>query len=115
MVKDKKAKSRQKEEIKLRPKEKILKYLIENKNPQSVRAISGATLLDYKNTYNIVNDLQPSIISKEKIGNINLIKLNPSPSQEIYSVEKKRTEEFMSKNPELKIVKKYIEELNYPF
>mgnify|MGYP001617314966 FL=1 len=112
MVKIKKS---QKEEIKLSPKERVVKYLIENKKPQSIMTVSGAIVLDYKNTYNIVNELQPEIISKEKIGNTNLIKLNLVPNQQIYSVENKRTEQFLSKHPTLKVVKKYIEELNYPF
>ena len=115
MVKNKITKKEQDEEIKLSQKEKVLKYLIENKNPQSIMATSGAIVLDYKNTYNIVNELQPEIISKEKIGNTNLIKLNLVPNQEIYLVENKRTEEFLFKHPVLKVVKKYAEELNYPF
>jgi predicted nucleotidyltransferase len=102
-------------EIKLSPKERIITSLLEHKDPISILALSGSAVLDYKNTYNIVNDLQPEIISKEKIGNTNLIKLNLVPNQEIYSVESKRTEEFLSKHPQLRIVKRYTEELNYPF
>ena len=115
MVKSKKKKNNGKASIKLKPKEKIIKSLIENKNPQSIMALSGSAVIDYKNTYNIVNDLQPTIINKEKIGNTNLIKINLVPNQEIYNVEQKRTEEFLSKNPKLKVLKKYVEELNYPF
>jgi len=115
MVKSKKTKNEGKANIKLKPKEKLLKYLIEHKEPQSIMTLSGATIIDYKNTYNIVNDLQPTIINKEKIGNTNLIKINLVPNQEIYNVEQKRTEEFLSKNPKLKVLKKYVEELNYPF
>lgn len=107
--------NRQEEEIKLSPKERVVKFLIENKNPQSIMAISGANVIDYKNTYNTVNELHPEIISKEKIGNTNLIKLNLVPNQQIYSVENKRTKQFLSKHPTLKVVKKYIEELDYPF
>ena len=99
----------------LSPRERVITNLIENKNPQSIMAVSRASLVDYKNTYNILNELQPEIISKEKIGNTNLIKLNLVPNQEIYSVETKRTEEFLTKHPKLKVIKKYIEELNYPF
>ena len=119
MVNGKKGKSEQKKEkgrkeIKLSPKEKIIKNLIENKNLKSILALSSSVAVDYKNTYNIVNELS-EIISKEKIGNTNLIKLNLVPSHEIYSVENKRTKEFLEKNPKLNIAKKYIEELGYPF
>ena len=76
---------------------------------------SGSIVMDYKNTYNIVDELQPAIIHKEKIGNTNIIKLNLVPNQQIYSVENKRAKRFLSAHPALKIVKKYIEDLNYPF
>jgi predicted nucleotidyltransferase len=115
MVKIKNIKKEEKEKFKLKPKEKLLKYLIENKNPQSIMTISGATVIDYKNTYNLVSELQPEIISQEKVGNTNLIKINLKLSPEIYSVESKRTEEFLSKNPKLKVLKNYIDNLNYPF
>ncbi len=112
MVKSKKVK---KSIIKLKPKEKLIKHLIEHKEQQSIRAISEATLIDYKNTYNIINELYPQLISKEKIGNTNLIKLNIIPNQDIYYVEDKRTEEFLSANPKLRLIQKDIEEIKYPF
>ncbi len=103
-------------QIKLRPKEKLIKSLIENKEPQSIMSLSGSAVMDYKNTYNLVSQLQASgAIIKEAIGNINTIKLNPTPSQEIYSVEEKRTEEFLEKNPKLKLISQDIEEIDYPF
>ena len=77
---------------------------------------SEAIVMDYKNTYNLVNELQlGGVIIKETIGNANPIRINLIPDQGIYSVEEKRTNEFLSKNPKLKIAKKYIEELGYPF
>ena len=102
--------------IKIGPKEKLLKYLIENKNPVSIRQVSGATFVDYKNIHELVNKLQlDGVITKGKLGNTNPISINLAPNIEIYNVEKKRTEEFILKNPKLKVVKSYIEEVNYPF
>ena len=109
MVKDKN------KEIKLSAKEKLLKYLIENKNPQSIMTASGAIVVDYKNTYNLVNELQPNIISKEKIGNTSLIKIKLVPNQEIFLVENKRTHLFLKENKDLELVKQDIESVNYPF
>lgn len=103
------------EEVKFSPQEKVLRYLIENKSPHSIMEASGAIIVDYKNTYNIVEELQPNLISKEKIGNTNLIKLKPRPDYKIYSVENKRTKQFLQKNKELKLVQEDIESLNYPF
>jgi len=110
MVKDKKGK------FALKPKEKLIKYLIENKEPQSILSLSGSTVIDYKNTYNLVNELQASgAIVRNIFGKTKSIMLNLSPNQEIFSVEEKRTEEFLSKSPKLNVIKIYIEEINYPF
>ena len=109
-------KSKKKDKYALRPKEKLIKALIENKSPQSIMALSGSAVLDYKNTYNYVGDLTASgAIVQEAMGNTNLIKLNLSPNQEIFSVEEKRTQEFLEKNPKLNVIKSYIKEINYPF
>ena len=109
MVKDKNY------EIKLSAKEKLLKYLIENKNPQSILTASGAIVVDYKNTHNIVSELEPEIISKEKIGNTSLIKIKLVSNQEIFLVENKRTHLFLKENKDLELVKQDIESVNYPF
>ena len=114
MVKNKKYKNESK--IKLKPKERIIKNLIENKSPRSILALSGSAVVDYKNAYNIVNELQSKgIITKESMGNTIPIRINLFPNQEIYSVENKRTEEFLSKNPKLRLIQNDIEEIKYPF
>jgi predicted nucleotidyltransferase len=100
---------------KLSAKEKLLKYLIEHKAPQSIRTASGAIVVDYKNTHNLVNKLGPDIILKEKIGNTNLIEIKLSPSPEIFSVESKRTDQFLKENKKLELVWQDIRGVNYPF
>ncbi|MBU4308438.1 MAG: nucleotidyltransferase domain-containing protein [Nanoarchaeota archaeon] len=96
-------------------KEKILKYLIENKESKSsIRKISQQLNTDYKNTFNIINCF-PEIISKEKIGNTNKIKLKLIPNKEIYSIEEKRTKDFLEKNKQLKLLHEDIMSINYPF
>ena len=102
--------------IKIGPKERLLKYLIENKNPVSINHVSGAILVDYKNTHNLVNTLVArGVIVKGRIGNTSPIRINLVPNIDIYDIEKKRTQEFVSKNPKLNVLRNYIEELNYPF
>ena len=97
-------------------KEKILKHLIENRGKkESIRQISGALLIDYKNTFNEVNRLLPELITIEKLGNINLVGIKLVPSQEIYAIEEKRTNEFLSKMPKLKLIQEDIKDINYPF
>lgn len=102
--------------VKYTLKEKILKFLIENKDKShSIREISQKLNSDYKNTSQALNNLNPQVYSKKKQGNTYLIEFIPSSEIETISLEKKRQEEFLSKNPGLKTIKKYIEELGYPF
>ena len=102
--------------FKLKPKERIIKYLIENKEPVSIKHLSGAAVVDYKNTYNYVGDLTASgAIVQRVMGNITPVEINVSPNQEIFNVEQKRTQEFLEKNQKFKLIKKDIDGLNYPF
>ncbi|MBU0760347.1 MAG: nucleotidyltransferase domain-containing protein [Nanoarchaeota archaeon] len=111
MVKSKKDKS-----LDFKPKEKVIKYLIENKEPVSIKHLSGSVAIDYKNTYNYIGDLTASgAIVQKIIGNTAPVEINLTPNQEIYNVEQKRTQEFLSENPKLKLIKQDIEEINYPF
>ena len=96
-------------------KEKILKLLIENKNPETILQIAEKLKADYKNTFQAVNKLYPDLIYKNKTGSINLIEIKLIPSPEIYSIEDKRTKQFLHKNKRLCLIKKDIESLNYPF
>ena len=97
-------------------KEKILKFLIENKDKEhSIREISQKLNTDYKNTSQALNNLNPKVYSKKKQGNTYLIEFTPSSKIEVISVEKKRQEEFLDKNPKLEIIRKYTEEMGYPF
>ena len=100
--------------VKYTLKQKVLKYLIENKEPTSIKSISDAIKTDYKNTFTTIKTLEP-LISKQKLSNLNLITLAPAPEIEILQTEQKRTEEFLLKNKKIKFIQEDIEELNYPF
>ena len=102
-------------ENKFSVKERLLKYLIENKTPQSIMTTSKAIFVDYKNTYNIVDKLESEVISKVKMGNTSLINIRLIPNQEIFSVENKRTTQFIKENKQLELAKWDIESINYPF
>jgi len=96
-------------------KEKILRYLIENKGkPVTIRQVSLDLSVDYKNTFQAIGNIS-DLISKTKFGNSNLIKLNLKPSHEIFSVENKRTNQFLKENKQLELIRQDIEMLNYPF
>ncbi len=97
-------------------KEKILKFLIENKDsPHSIREISQKLKADYKNTSQALGNLNPETHSKKKQGNTCLIEFNQGNNIETLSIEEKRTKEFLSKNPKIKLIVKDINEINYPF
>jgi len=95
-------------------KEKIMKFLIENKEPLSILQISDRLRADYKNTFQAINSC-PDIIIKDKKGNTSFIEIKLSPNPKIYSVESKRTQEFLEKNKQMKLLREDVISLNYPF
>lgn len=102
--------------INFRPKERILKYLIENKTPISIRKTSSETDINYKNAYNLIRDLEKGgAIIREAIGNTYPIQVDLSSHPEIINVENKRTKEFLIKHPKINLIRQDIEEIGYPF
>ena len=100
--------------VKYTLKEKILKFLIENKeSPHSIMEISKKLKTDYKNTSQALSKINPKTYLKSKQGNSYLIEFNQNNNIETLSIEEKRTEEFFSKNLNLKVIRKYIKELNF--
>ena len=95
-------------------KEKIMKLLIEDKKQLSIRQVSENLNADYKNTYNTIK-CSPDLIIRDKKGNTTFVEIKFMPKKEIYSVEYKRTREFLSKNPRLKLISEDIRKVNYPF
>jgi predicted nucleotidyltransferase len=103
-----------KNKLKFSLKEKIIKYLLENKHKKpSIREISKALNTDYKNTFNTLSQLK-DLVSKEKIGNTNIISLNLIPNDIIYKTEEKRKEEFIEENKKTSLILEDIISLNYP-
>lgn len=96
-------------------KEKILKLLIEAKNPFTIKQIAENLKADYKNTFLAINKLYPDIIYKNKIGNSNVIEIKLAPNKDIFLLEEKRTSQFLQENKNLILIKKDVESLNYPF
>ena len=77
--------------------------------------ISGGLNADYKNTFNVIKNLSPDVVSKDKLGNTTLIEIKLSPNQEIFSVEHQRTRMFLDENRRLELMKKDAELVGYPF
>ncbi len=113
MVNEKIKKSNQKINFSL--KEKIIRFLIENKKPYSILQISKELETDYKNTFQAINKINKETISKEKKGSVNLVELKLVPNQDIFLVETKRTSSFLEVNKIFRLLFDDIISLNYPF
>lgn len=102
--------------VKYTLKQKVLKFLIENKDsPHSILEISRELKSDYKNTSSALNSLSQKVFSKSKIGNSYSISFNSNLDFDTFLLEKLRTDEFLEKHPKLKLLKNSIEEVGYPF
>src|SRR3989344_1598961 len=97
-------------------KEKILEYLIENKEKaKTIREISIYLKVDYKNTFQAVKNIYPNLISKDKIGNLNLVRIKLISNPEIFSIEYKRTIKFLERNKQLRLIQDDTNSIDYPF
>ncbi len=108
-------KNNKNKEINFSFREKILKFLIENKQEWSILEIANKLKADYKNTFQAIDQLYPDLVYKEKKGSMNLIEIKSTPNQLLYSVEEKRTKGFLEENKKLKLIKEDIEKISYPF
>jgi len=100
--------------VKYSLRERILKLLIENKREWTILEMAKELKVDYKNTFQAINQLSNLIIKKKK-GNLNLIEIKMVLSSEVYSVENKRTEDFFGRNKVMELIKEDVDKLNYPF
>ena len=96
-------------------KQKILKFLIENKENHSILEISKKLRVDYKNTFQAIKNLEPGTHSKKRQGNSQLVSFGFEFGPEVLAVEEKRKEDFLKNNPKLKLIKHEINEEKYPF
>jgi len=95
--------------------DKIIRLLIENKREWTILEIANKLKTDYKNTFQAINKLSTDLVIKNKKGNLNLIEIKIIPDSRIYSVERKRAEDFISSNSKVRLIKEDIERINYPF
>lgn len=94
----------------------VLSYLIENNNEKiNINRISKDLKMDYKNTYNIVQDLaKQNLISLEKFGkNINCV-LNKKTHPFIFEVEEDRRKKLL-KIKNFMILYKKLKSLPFSF
>jgi len=95
-------------------REKILKFLLEDKGEHTILEIAKNLKADYKNVHQAVGGLYPDLIYREKKGNLNLIEIKLAPGYELCSIEEKRTREFLV-DKRMKLIKEDIETISYPF
>ena len=88
---------------------KILKCLLENKEPKTIRTIAKEIKADYKIVHTASNILRSKgLIERIKIGSSYQITLIPKLSEEILRAEYQRREEIL-KNKDLQVVLDYFE------
>lgn len=94
---------------------KILKYLISSDNEmQNISNIAKGANIDYKNTYNIIKNLQKDkIVNLKKIGNSNIVQFTKKLNPVVYEAEFNRREQIF-KNKEIKAIFSYLENLYFP-
>ncbi|MBT5023246.1 nucleotidyltransferase [Candidatus Woesearchaeota archaeon] len=94
----------------------IISYLLENKKDNySIRSISKAVNIDYKNTHNIIKRLESQgIISLEQFGNANKINLEQKNHPFLFKTEFERREKIF-KNKNIKLIYEQLNELNKSF
>ncbi len=101
--------------VKYTLREKIIKFLIENKEDHSIMEISKKLEVDYKNTFQAIKSLGSKVYSKKKHGNSQLISFGFKFDPEVLAVEEKRKDDLLKKNPKLKLINQEISEEDYPF
>jgi len=97
-------------------KQKILKYLIENKEKTfSINEISKALKIDYKLVHTNVNKLlEDESIKVEEFGNTRRCSFDNAFNEDVYIAETQRRENIL-KNKDLLVIYNHIKELNRQF
>ena len=93
----------------------VLKYLISHDYEMlNIANIAKGVNIDYKNTYNIIKNLQKDkIVNLKKIGNNNIVQFSKKLNPLVYEAEFNRREQLF-KNKEIKAIFSYLKNLYFP-
>ncbi len=96
---------------------KVLKTILEHQNELlNINTISKLSKLDYKNTYNIIKDLEEKNVIYCKIfGKSKIIFLNKKINPLLFETEYNRRKEFLQKNKKINLLYEKLLQLNFPF
>ncbi len=95
----------------------IIKAILERQEEElNIAKISRYGKIDYKNTYNIIKDLeQKGLLSVRILGKTKIVVLNKKVHPLIFEAEYERREELLKKNKNFKALYTKLSELNFPF
>ena len=95
----------------------IIKAILERQEEElNIAKISRYAGVDYKNTYNIIKDLeQKGLLSVRILGKTKIVVLNKKVHPLIFEAEYERREELLKKNKDFKVLYTKLSELNFPF
>jgi len=96
---------------------KIIKVMLEKQEEDlNIAKISKHSKIDYKNTYNIIKDLEKKgLIIVKPLGKTKRIILNKKNNPLIFETEYNRRKDLFKKNKDFLVIYKRLSELNFPF
>ena len=96
---------------------KIIKVMLERQKEElNISKISRYAKIDYKNTYNIIKDLEKeSLVSVKLFGKSKRVILNKKIHPLTFEAEYERMQELFRKNKDFKVLYTRLSELNFPF
>ena len=96
---------------------KIIKVIVERQEEElNIAKISRYAKIDYKNTHNIIKDLEKKgLVSVKSFGKNKKVILNKKIHPLIFEAEYERGQELFKKNKDLKVLYRKLSELSFPF
>jgi len=96
---------------------KIIKVMLERQEEElNIAMISKYAKIDYKNTYNIIKDLEKEgLVSVKLFGKSKRIILNKEVNPLVFEAEYNRREDLFKRNKNFLVIYKKLSELNFPF
>jgi len=96
---------------------KVIKVLLERQNEElNIAKISKYSRIDYKNTYNIIKDLEKkNLVAVRPFGKTKRVILNKIIHPLIFEAEYERRLDLFKRNKDFLVVYRRLSELNFPF
>lgn len=96
---------------------KIIKVLLERQEEElNICKISKYSKIDYKNTYNIIKDLEKKgLVTVKSFGRTKRVMVNKEIHPLIFEAEYDRRQDLFKRNKDFFVIYRRLSELNFPF